>query len=497
VSESAAAVAAAGSSVISSPAASPSIEVSAAAPSIPIALPPVVIPPADRPRGWLSYFAQRDVHAHELPAIMRKHIYTGAMGNVYGSLVTGVFFTFYGQAIGLSVLGWGGLLGVSSFLIAGQILSAFVTQRLGRRKVVWFLCEMTSRLLRLAAVLVSYWLWRHGAGHVGFALMVLVWLSNLFGTMAQPPWLSWLADIIPEQHHGGFWGRRSQLIAVIVLAAVFPAAWFVDWAPEHLRIPAMLGVFCAAAVVGIIDLLIHGTIPEPAMVAPRRHDFLQHLLAPLRDRGFRPWLVFTSLWTFGMTFGGSLNFFHWLTDLGLRNNLMAAVLVMLALPMLGNLVVSRHTGRLVDRLGPKRVLLWGHTGWALLPAFWLFPQAGSWMAFVWLGVAGFWGSLWSTPASIAANKLITRYPPAADRAMYVAVSTCLASIAGGFGPIFEGLMVNAIGQAWTWQVAGFTFVAFHVAYVVSLVLRLLTARLLIPRVNDPVAGSGNGAGAPH
>lgn len=35
---------------------------------------------------------------------MRKHIYTGAMGNVWAHLISGIFFVYFGNAVGMTPL---------------------------------------------------------------------------------------------------------------------------------------------------------------------------------------------------------------------------------------------------------------------------------------------------------------------------------------------------------------------------------------------------------
>jgi hypothetical protein len=59
------------------------------------------------------YFARRIVYPTELPSIMRKHIYTGAMGRVWATLISGVLFVFFGEAIGLSPAQFGLMGGIS------------------------------------------------------------------------------------------------------------------------------------------------------------------------------------------------------------------------------------------------------------------------------------------------------------------------------------------------------------------------------------------------
>jgi len=74
-------------------------------------------------RAHRDYFALRIVHPDELPEIMTKHTYTGAMGSAYFALITGIFFVYFGNEIGLSRFQWGVMGSVGSVLL---LASAFV-----------------------------------------------------------------------------------------------------------------------------------------------------------------------------------------------------------------------------------------------------------------------------------------------------------------------------------------------------------------------------------
>jgi len=281
------------------------------------------------------YFARRVVYPWELPTIMRKHIYTGVMGSVYFYLIGGLFFVTFGNRIGLSRFQWGLMGGLSSFLLSAQLISALITRRAGRRKRLWFWCAVAGRSIRFVGIFLALLLWHLGWRESGVVLITAVCIANFFGAMAAPPWYSWLADIIPEEEHGGFWGRRSWWIGFWVVCTAVPLGFLLDAVGETYKLPVVTSIFFAASVVGLLDLVIHGTIPEPAMVKPPREHFLRHLIEPLRDRGFRPWLIFNGCWTFGMTLGGALATVYFVQELGIERNMKWGALVLMAFPLVG------------------------------------------------------------------------------------------------------------------------------------------------------------------
>jgi MFS family permease len=444
--------------------------------------------PARTPSFLETYFAHRMVYAWELPSVMRKHIYTGAMGNVWVTLMSGIFFVYFGTTVGLSELQWSLMAGLSSWLISAQIVSAILTERTGRRKLIWFLFAVAERSLRLGGVLLALWLWSHGSPWTATALIGAICLANFMGTMSSPPWLSWLADIIPEDEHGSFYGRRSAWIAASVIAVVVPSGFLMDRIPEAHKLQAVMWIFAGATLVGLLDLLIHGTLPEPPMeLAPRTH-VVRAMLTPLRDPAFRPWLLFNGCWTFSMTLGGVLASIYFVENLEIKRNFLGGVIVLTAVSLLGSVITGQWTGRLVDRLGPRRMLFCGHLVWAALPLFWVLATPAT--ALVWLTLASLVGGTSSTTANTASNKYITRLPPPERRAMYCAVSSSLGNLAGGLGVLVGGLVIKSLAD-WHLQVAGWTFGGFHVTFVASSLLRFLSAALLIRNIPEGNAFEGS------
>ena len=101
--------------------------------------------------------------------------------------------------------------------------------------------------------------------------------------MSTTPWLSWVADYIPEEVHGRFWGKRTAWIAAIMIIALVSAAFLMDRTQERWKLELTVIIFIAATIFGLLDLIIHGTIPEPPMAKPPENSFLQEILLPIRD----------------------------------------------------------------------------------------------------------------------------------------------------------------------------------------------------------------------
>lgn len=414
---------------------------------------------------------------------MRRHIVTGAMGSTYGYLLTGLLFVYFGTLVGMKPFHWGLMSGVSQWMVAAQPLAARLTQRLGRRKRFWVASSLASRLLRYLAVSGAFLLWRAGRAEAVPLLICGVVAANLFGSAAEAPWLSWLADIIPERQHGAFWGRRAAWIAGATVVVLVAASLVADLAPAPRKPEVVFAIFTFAWVLGVVDIVLHGSIPEPPMHASPEGDMARQVAQPLRDKKFRPWLVFICCWTFSMTLGGALSDVYAVEELGIKRNFLGGSLALTGVMLAGSLLTGRWSGRLVDGLGIRKVLLGGHLGWGTLPLFWVAATPRT--ALGWLAGSNLVGGTFATAANTAANKLVTRLPPPSSRTMYIAVSATLSSIVGGMGSMAAAALLRACGQA-PLALGGLRIDPFVALFLVSAALRLASAAFLVPRISPDV-----------
>jgi predicted MFS family arabinose efflux permease len=266
-----------------------------------------------------------------------------------------------------------------------------------------------------------------------------------------------------------------------VIVVLVPATLLMDRIPADVKMSAVFAILVATSFMGFADILWHGTIPEPPMPAERPRASIRQVLVPLRDRRFRPWLVFAASWNFSMQLGGALCLVYFLENLRLKDNMLGAAIAVNVVGLLGSILTARRLGRLVDRWGPRRVLMVGHLFWSLFPAIWLLAVPRN--AVIWVGLASTIGGIFPLAANNAALKLVSRFPKPDQSAMYMAASNSVANIAGGLGALAAGIFLQAMGD-WSVGVGRFTLSAFPVLFIASFVLRSASAIVLVPRVRE-------------
>jgi len=386
---------------------------------------------------------------------------------------------YFGNAIGMTQFQWGVLGGLSAWVVVVQPLGAMLGERAGSRKLVWFWTALTDRVLRLVGVVIAFLLWR--AGHPGAYLffMLGICVATLIGNFSPGPWFGWLATIIPREVQGTFWGRRDSWISLVVIAVILPSGLLMDLVPPGGKLDIAAVILAAASVLGLVDIFIHGTIPEPPLAGKSSGGSFSGMLVPLRDRGFRPWLLFTASWNLSMGLGGALCVLYFMENLQFKNDLLGGMFAVSVTGLIGTFLAARTVGRMVDRIGIKRVLFIGYFFWCLIPATWLFATPHT--AILWVGLAGLIGGVFPAAATNAGVKLVTRFPSPEESGMYMAVSTMVGSIAGGLASLIAGGFLKLMGER-SFTVLGLVVSAFPLLFVASFILRLITTFALIPRI---------------
>jgi MFS family permease len=152
----------------------------------------------------------------------------------------------------------------------------------------------------------------------------------------------------------------------------------------------------------------------------------------------------------------------------------AVVGVLMALFAILPMLLSVAAGRLADRVGPRRPMLWGSAGCALaalLPAG--FPGLPA--LFAASMIAGVSFMLFQVPAQRAIGDLGS----AADRAANFSWYALAFSVSGFVAPLIAGFAIDRLGFRWAF--------ALLAAFPVAAAVVLATRRVALPQVHPPHA----------
>lgn len=180
-------------------------------------------------------------------------------------------------------------------LVSIRIIKGFS----GRRKPFYMVTTLLQRLMAFGIAGGAFWVAQGGSRQGGIVLVILSSvLAAVFGNTSGSGWWSWMADLIPEGKRASFFGKRSSITQVVNLVFFFIATLVIDLYLE--QVFWVYGILYAiAGVAGVIDILLHGFIPEPKVVDSQKFS-LGEFLRPLRDKKFRNFCMIMGLYLFSM-----------------------------------------------------------------------------------------------------------------------------------------------------------------------------------------------------
>ncbi len=372
----------------------------------------------------------------DLKRDIRRINTAGVLGTLYVRLTLGeILLLFITQCLGVPKEQWAlaaALIPLTSVL---HLVSGFLVEHFGRRKLWSLICFALARLATPAIILLPFMTGAHEVEtRLAFLAAALIGQSafNAFGTSA---WLSWIADIVPEEHRARYYTTRLALNTAVGIVVFFLGGMIVDrfgtanpW--------GYVIVFGFAFLVGELDLIIHaGVADRPMPERTERPGLMRLLLAPWRHHGFRNLMLFRMCLAFGDSIIGPFAIMYLVEELGLS----ATEITLLTGVVMGSQAISFGLWlRIGERIGYRNVLLFngilGGIGilyyWFLTP---LYPLA---LLLILLWARLYYGFL-GAGTLLGLSTLLLNVAPDENRSMYFAQETTLMALMMSAG-IFVG-----------------------------------------------------------
>lgn len=407
-------------------------------------------------------FRTRQIQENELPWIRSRHIWTGVLGTIYGTFLgpTGIYFTFFCFASGMSKYQLGIMASLVSFAVAFQIFSWVFEDFWGNRKYPWYIFSILSRLC-LIPIVFSFWI------PLGpLSIIALCFASAIFGNCAAPSWSSWLYDLISEDKLAGFMSRRSAVIQFFMMVIALFAALAVQQSDQTHKMMIVRLVFAFGLTLGIIDLFFHVQIPEPRKKTQEaKSDSLKVITQPFSDKKFRQWMMIMLLWTASINICEPFFIPYLMKDLGFENRFVLLTLISVCLVQMSGFVSFLFWGRIIERFGTRKVFLVCHCLWSIIPLFYLLSASVKpilLISIAWLITGVFVNG--TTIVNPAITSVLTK---GKQRSSYLAVMTITSSLFGGLGTLIGSLIIKyfSIWHVFPVSLAARVF-SFVVIYIV-------------------------------
>ncbi|GAA5335528.1 MULTISPECIES: MFS transporter [Thermus] len=378
---------------------------------------------------------------------LRLSLWEGTLAVLFLNWSTGVLVTGYALALGAPPLALA-LLGALPFL--AQLTAPLAPFLRGSRKAWAVRLNLASRLLFVPAILSPFL--PEGLRVPG--LLLFAAFSQLLAAPVGVLWLSWMADLVPPERRGRYFGFRNALLGLVGTLGNALGGLVADTLPPPTGYQAVLLLGVGAGLLSVWVLRLQTEPPKPSPPPPRAA-----LRAAFQDRAYRRYLSRVLLWYGAVMVGGPFVVPYFVQVGGLS---MAAVGLWTLLSATSGLVFGPLWGRLADREGHGVVLFRAGMVGALMPALWLlgsptFPWP------IWLSAVAD-ALAWSGLSTAMANAALARAPEEV-RGGYLA----LFWLALGLGGLGGSLLAGGIAHL------GLGPSPYHLPILVSLGLRLLVA----------------------
>lgn len=410
------------------------------------------------------------------------------------SFVTlGVCFgiVFVNVTTGAPIAGFAKILGFGDFLYAVllalpvlggalQIFASFVLERTGKRKLLFLLGGLANRVPWLFVALLPLVVRQNQALFGPFVGLLLC--TALGGAFLAVSFMSWVADLVPLELRGRFFGHRSLLGTAASLVSGLCIGWFLDTVTSVIGFAITLAV---AAVLGVIDILCFLRVQDPPM--GRDGMSWEHLVRTFQEVFVHPdfsrFLLFTVFWYFA--FNVASPFFNLYMIRDLHMGFFHIALYIQAVANCTTLFSIRLFGRLTDRFGNVPITMVATAVASFLPLLWCLTTEENWRVIV-LIIQILAGIFW--PAiDLTVNNLALKLSPDLHRSFYVAVLNLFLGVFGNAcGYLAGGALLEYVAPhvVRVMEHLGIHFSSYYLVFLVSTVLRAMAAFLLLPRVRE-------------
>lgn len=431
---------------------------------------------------------------------MRLNITAGFLGMFWMVVPLGLPLPLLLRAVEASGVQLGIMSAAWQFAMLAQVPSAFIVERLRRRKPFWATVSVTHRLLWIVPALLP-WLLPHRRELWPVLIIAALALSNLLGQGGTGPWQSWMADLLPPERAGRFWGMRHRwLSAGMVIAALAYGVMLDRFTQPPQEFLGFQIVFALAAILGTVDILVHMCVKEPEPVHHSSSASLwQRVLAPLRDSNFRRLTFAMGLWTASQTMLGYTmglpGFFSMVYVREAFGATYAQASWIFIAAAIGAVLWTPRIGHWIDQWGGRRVMLLLTGVGPVFMLAWLFVTPGRWalplasavpvpqpivlLGLVSLVMGGFYSAGW-----VCQVRLTQAVTTPAGRTVAMGVHWSLVGLIGSLGALFAGWIKDHLPADWLGVVipGGAPWSYFQALVILHALVAWLVVRPMVKRL---------------
>jgi len=409
----------------------------------------------------------------------------GTMGSVYFRLAMAeILVLFVTGCLHVPKETWALVAAIASLTAVLHLVSAYVTERLKRRKLLSLTCFAVGRLAVPAIALLPFITGEHDLRFRVFYLAVAMIVRTGLDALGSSAWLSWVADIVPDEDRGRFYSGRLVMTTTANMLVFLVAGWLMDYFGSGNQW-AYVVIFGVAFLIGELDLVIHARVSDRPMPRyEKKARLLPMLAAPWRDTGFRSLMTFQMVNMFSVGLLGPFLLMYRVEELGMSNSWIVGVIVIHNVFNVLTYGIWRKVG---ERVGYRTVYIICRMMIALGIVYYLFlPQGKPAIFLTVMALAQLWhGAAWAG-STLASSTLSMNLAPEKHRSMYFAQVTAVLALTTGLGT-FVGRLVyihaNPASDVFL-PLIGTKLTGMHVLIGLFALINLFSVRVFGRRIPD-------------
>lgn len=346
-------------------------------------------------------------------------------------------------------------------LLAGavlQMISPLAVSRLSSHRRWVILCAVAQALsfvpLVAAALIGEAPTW------AVFVVAAIYWGT---GMATGPAWNTWVDTLVPQRLRTSYFSRRSRAAQIALLAAFFGSGLILEAGHQlDKTLLAFALLFIIAGSCRGLSAAFLASQSEPIPL-PQGHRVVgfRELLARLHYKGDLRLLLYMLAVSLVVQISGPY-FTPYM--LGVLKMSYWQYSILVATALLAKIIVLTAVGRVAGRIGSRRLLWIGGLGLVPLSGLWLISDSFPHLLFVQTAAGGMWALY-----ELATFLLLFETIPANQRTSVLTTYNLLSALATLTGALVGGWILHHFEESRE---------AFHMVFVVSTLVRLLTIPLL-------------------
>jgi MFS family permease len=376
------------------------------------------------------------------------------------------YITPYALTMKASIQEIGLLTSVPNFTMAAvQFAAPTLSERAENRKGFILPMAVMHALMWLPILLIPYLFHTHQV----WWLIAFMTLSTAFDSALNPIWGSMMADLVPAQVRGRFFGLRNRITAFVSLAFAYAAGGILQLLTGNTNL-AFTIIFTGAMASRLVSFYFLSQMYEPLSPATekRGHDGILKIARGLFSTNTGMFIIFCALINFTTTVAGPFFSPYMLLDLHFSY---IVYTIINSVAGLATVVFMTWWGKRIDRAGSIKVLKitslfvpFVALGWALSPSLWWLTVMQIFSGFAW---AGF---------QLSSGVFIFDAAPQQNRMRYIALYNSLIFLGVSLGSLTGGIVAPLLPP--------FMGSYFRSIFIVSGVARLAVALFFLPHIKE-------------